>query len=122
MIDKKYKSIGDVAKILDLFNKNSGKLSVHTLRYWEKEFNQVKPKIFAGRRRYYDDKTIKILKKIKYLLKEKGMTLKGVKKVLNTEDSDIDELYNTSIKQKNIIKLKVKNIKSLIEKIKNKNG
>ena len=47
------------------------------------------------------------------------MTLNGVKKVLNSEDSDIDELYNTSITQKNIIKSKLIKIKKLITNIKN---
>ena len=42
-----------------------------------------------------------------------------VKKVLNSENSDIDELYNTSINQKNIIKSKLKKIKKLITDIKN---
>ena len=117
MIDKKYKSISDVAKILDLFNKNSGKLSVHTLRYWEKEFDQVKPKIFAGRRRYYDDKTIKILKKIKYLLKEKGYTIKGVKNLLDNPDNALDEINNISIKTERI-KSKLLKISSIIKQLK----
>ena len=117
--DSIYKTIGEVAKILKLFNKRSGSLSTHTLRFWEKEFKQIRPKIFSGNRRYYDENSIKILKKIKYLLKDKGMTLNGVKKVLNSEDSDIDELYNTSITQKNIIKSKLIKIKKLITDIKN---
>ncbi len=120
--NSKYKTIGEVAQILKLVNNKKGSLSTHTIRFWEKEFKQIKPKFFIGNRRYYDEKSINILKKIKYLLKEKGMTLLGVKKVLNAEDSDIDELYNTSINQKNIIKRKLKNIKNLIENIKNKNG
>ena len=114
-----YKTIGEVAKILKLFNKRNGSLSTHTLRFWEKEFKQIRPKIFSGNRRYYDENSIKILKKIKYLLKDKGMTLNGVKKVLNSEDSDIDELYNTSINQKYKIKSKLKKIKKLIKDIKN---
>jgi DNA-binding transcriptional MerR regulator len=114
-----YKTIGEVAKILKLFNKRNGSLSTHTLRFWEKEFKQIRPKIFSGNRRYYDENSIIILKKIKYLLKDKGMTLNGVKKVLNSENSDIDELYNTSINQKNIIKSKLKKIKKLITDIKN---
>ena len=117
MIDKKYKSISDVAKILDLFNKNSGRLSVHTLRYWEKEFDQVKPKIFAGRRRYYDDKTIKTLKKIKYLLKEKGYTIKGVKNLLDNPDNTLDEINNISIKTERI-KSKLLKISSIIKQLK----
>ena len=120
--NSKYKSIGEVAKILELINKNNGSLSTHTIRFWEKEFKQIKPKIFSGNRRYYDKNSINTLKKIKYLLKDKGMTVNGVKKLLNSEDSDIDEFNYTSIRQKNIIKNKLKNIKNLIKNIKVING
>ena len=116
--DSKYKSIGEVAQILDLVDKKKGTLSTHTIRFWEKQFKQIKPKIFVGKRRYYDENTINTLKKIKFLLKDKGMTLNGVKKVLNSELSDIDELNNTSIKQKDIIKTKIKKIKNLVESLK----
>ncbi|MDC3082457.1 MerR family transcriptional regulator, partial [Candidatus Pelagibacter sp.] len=105
-----------------LINQSNGSLSTHTIRFWEKEFKQIKPKIFSGKRRYYDENTINIIKKIKYLLKDKGMTLNGVKKVLNSEDSDIDVLYNTTIKQKSMIKSKLNKIKDIISTIKNKNG
>ena len=117
--NSKYKTIGEVAKLLNLVNKKNGMLSTHTIRFWEKEFKQIKPKIFSGNRRYYDNDAIKVLKKIKFLLKDKGMTLNGVKKVLNSADSDIDHFYNTSIKQKNLIKLKIKKIKKLVIDIKN---
>ena len=120
--DSKYKTIGEVAKILNLINKKKGSLSTHTIRFWEKEFKQIKPKLFSGNRRYYDDNSIDILKKIKYLLKVKGMTLNGVKKVLNSKDSDIDETYNTTINQKKIIKLKINKIKKLLTTIKYSNG
>ena len=46
------------------------------------------------------------------------MTLNGVKKVLNSTDSDIDEFYNTTINQKNIIKAKLIKIKRLVKEIK----
>ena len=117
--EKKYKTIGEVAKILNLTNPKNGSLSTHTIRFWEKEFKQIKPKIFTGNRRYYDENSISILKKIKYLLKDKGMTLNGVKKVLNSTDSDIDEFYNTTINKKNIIKSKLIKIKKLVKDIKN---
>ena len=120
--NSKYKTIGEVAKILELFNKKKGSLSTHTIRFWEKEFKQIKPKVFSGNRRYYDENSINVLKKIKYLLKDKGMTLNGVKKVLNSENSDIDELYNTSIRQKDIINSKLKKIKNIIKTIKKNNG
>ena len=116
--ESKYKTIGEVAKILNLINQKNGLPSTHTIRFWEKEFKQIKPKIFTGNRRYYDENLINILKKIKYLLKDKGMTLNGVKKVLNSTDSDIDEFYNTTINQKNIIKTKLIKIKKLIKEIK----
>ena len=117
-----YKTIGEVVRLLGLKSKKGQSLPTHTIRFWEKEFKQIKPKIFTGYRRYYDEKSIDMLKKIKYLLKDKGMTLNGVKKALNSEDSNIDELYNTTIKHKNIFKSKLKKIKNLIETLKDKNG
>ena len=120
--NSKYKTIGEVAKILNLINKKNGSLSTHTIRFWEKEFKQIKPRIFVGNRRYYDENSINTLKKIKYLLKDKGMTLIGVKKALNVDNSNIDEIDNIPINQKNIIKIKVKKIKTLIANIKKKDG
>ena len=120
--NSKYKTIGQVAKILNLIDKKKGTLSTHTIRFWEKEFKQIKPKIFTGQRRYYDEDSINILKKIKYLLKIQGMTLNGVKKALNSHNSDIDEIYNTTIKQKNILKSKLKKIKNIIVNLRNTNG
>ena len=116
---KAYKSIGEVAKILNLVNKKKGTLNTHTIRFWEKEFKQVKPKILNGNRRYYNSETIEILKKVKYLLKEQGMTIKGVKKVLNSDRSlKLDELSNNSITSEYNIKNKLKKISSLIKQIK----
>ncbi len=117
--NSKYKTIGEVAEILGLVNQKNGKFSTHTIRFWEKEFKQIKPKFFVNNRRYYDQKSIDVLKKIKYLLKNKGMTINGVKKILNSEVSDIDNLYNPTINQKNIIKSKIKKIKKIINNIKN---
>ena len=106
-----YKSIGEVAKLLNLVSQKTGKLNTHTIRFWEKEFSQIRPKIFSGKRRYYDNKTIEILKKIKFLLKEKGMTINGVKNhLINKNSFDLDELSYTSINSKN------NNLKSKIEK------
>ena len=113
-----YKSISEVAELLNLVNPKTGKVSTHTLRFWEQEFAQVKPKIFAGRRRYYDNKTIEILKKIKFLLKDKGMTIKGVKKQLLNEDSDLDETLNTTINTKNILKSKINKISKIVKELK----
>jgi len=119
-LESAYKTIGEVAKDLNLINSKSGKLNTHTIRYWEKEFKQIRPKIFAGKRRYYDQDTIKTLKKIKFLLKEKGFTINGVKKFLLNESSfKLDEINNKTIKGPNKnLKLKIEKISNLIKEIK----
>ena len=118
--DGAYKTIGEVAKILNLTNPKTGSLSTHTIRFWEKEFKQLKPKILTGNRRYYDQKNIEILKKIKFLLKDQGMTINGVKKLLNNgEPLELDEIANNSIRTDNLrnklirISKIIKNLKEL---------
>ena len=118
--DNAYKTIGEVVKILGLKTKKSHSLPTHTLRYWEKEFKQIKPKILSGNRRYYDTENIKILKKIKFLLKDQGMTISGVKKILNSDDTlKLDEMLNHSIKANNI-KNKLVKISNIIKNLKQK--
>ena len=120
--DKAYKSISEVAKILNLFNKKNGKLNTHTIRFWEKEFRNLKPLILSGKRRYYDEKSIDLLKKIKFLLKNQGMTIKGAKKLLeNSKSLDLDDLLNKpiNVKEKSLIlKNKINKISKLIKEIK----
>ena len=119
--DGAYKSIGEVAKILNLVNEKNGSLNTHTLRYWEKEFKNINPKIFAGRRRYYDKSSIELLKKIKFLLKDQGMTIKGVKKALSSSTSfNLDDLSNKSINVEKslVLKKKISKISKLIKEIK----
>ena len=119
--DDAYKSIGEVAKILNLINKKNGSLNTHTIRFWEKEFKSIKPRILAGRRRYYDSSTIETLKKIKFLLKNQGMTIKGVKKALTSSTSfNLDDLSNKSINnnKKLVLKKKIDKISKLVKDIK----
>ncbi len=119
-LNNAYRTIGEVAKDLKLINAKTGKVNTHTIRFWEKEFKQIKPKIFAGNRRYYDQKTIEIIKKIRFLLKDKGFTINGVKKLLINEKSfNLDETPNRSINNsKNNLKYKVEKISNLIKEIK----
>ena len=113
-----YKTIGEVTKILKLKSKKNGSLPTHTIRFWEKQFKQVKPKTFNNNRRYYDQKTVNILKKIKFLLKDKGMTINGVKKILNNEVSlKLDEIADKSIKARNF-KNKLVKISKIIKNLK----
>ena len=101
--DSAYKTIGEVTKILNLKLNNKGALPTHVIRFWETQFKQIRPKILNSNRRYYDDKTINLLKKIKFLLKDQGMTINGVKKILNNEDSlKLDEIADKSIRTENL--------------------
>jgi len=114
-----YKTIGEVVKILGLKTKKGQSIPTHTLRYWEKEFKQIKPKIFNGNRRYYDEKNIILLKKVHFLLKEQGMTISGVKKILNNKEPlKLDEISNHSIRTDNL-KSKLAKISNLVKKLKN---
>ena len=120
-----YKTIGEVTKELDLINQKTGQLQTHTIRYWETQFKQIKPTIRAGKRRYYSAKVFKIIKYIKFLLKEEGLTINGAKKILNmTKTDSLDDLMNMSINRQNlnsteVIKNKVKNISKIIKELKN---
>jgi len=113
-----YKTIGEVVKLIGLKSKKGQSPPTHTLRFWEKEFKQIKPKILNGNRRYYDEKNIKLLKKVYFLLKEQGMTINGVKKILNNnEPLKLDETSNNSIKA-DILKNKLTNISKIIKSLK----
>tara|TARA_B100000989_G_scaffold244338_1_gene191403 strand:+ start:255 stop:626 length:372 start_codon:yes stop_codon:yes gene_type:complete len=113
-----YKTIGEVVKILGLRSKKGQSIPTHTIRFWEKEFKQVKPKLLNGNRRYYDQNNIKILKKIHFLLKEQGMTIKGVKKILNNKESlKLDEISNNPISADNF-KTKLIKISKLVKNLK----
>ena len=118
-LDSAYKTIGEVAKILNLKSNDKGALSTHVIRFWETQFKQIKPKILNSNRRYYDEETINLLKKVKFLLKDQGMTIKGVKKILNNEDSlKLDEIADKSIRTENL-KNKLLNISNIIKELKN---
>ena len=118
-LDSAYKTIGEVAKILNLKSNNKGILSTHVIRFWETQFKQIKPKILNSNRRYYDEKTINILKKVKFLLKDQGMTIKGAKKLLNNDGSlKLDEIADNSIRTENL-KNKILRISNKLKELKN---
>ena len=119
-----YKTIGEVTKKLGLIDQKTGRLQTHTIRYWETQFKQIKPTIRAGKRRYYSMKVFKIIKYIKFLLKEKGLTINGAKKILNIAKIDsLDDDRNIGINRENldrtkVIKSKIKNISKIIKELK----
>ena len=113
-----YKTIGEVVKLLGLKPKKGHSLPTHTIRYWEKEFKQIKPKILSGNRRYYDEKNIILLRKVHFLLKDQGMTINGVKKILNKKETlNLDENINQSIRAVNL-KNKLSKISKMIKNLK----
>ena len=116
---KAYKTIGEVAEILELDSTGS-KRNTHTIRYWENEFKQIKP-LIINKRRHYDDKNINLLKKIKFLLKDKGMTVSGVKKQLNEDFFDVDANQNKTINALDL-KEKLNKINRIIKDLKTSNG
>ena len=119
-----YRTIGEVAKELDLINNKDGSLQTHTLRFWEKQFRQIRPSIKAGKRRYYSKKDFEIIKTIMFYLKVKGFTINGVKKILDSkkntilDDNDNLSLYRRNLKASKIIKNKVKNISKIVSELK----
>jgi DNA-binding transcriptional MerR regulator len=116
--DSAYKTIGEVAKILNFKSNKKGELPTHIIRFWETQFKQIKPKILNSNRRYYDENCINLLKKVKFLLKEQGMTINGVKKILNGEQSlELDEMANNSIKADNL-KNKLVKISKIVKNLK----
>ena len=116
---KTYKTISDVVKILNMKNSKYKINQAHTLRYWETQFKQIRPKVLNSNRRYYDEKTINLLKKVKFLLKDQGMTINGVKKILNNEDSlKLDEIADKSIRTENF-RNKLLKISIKLKKLKN---
>jgi DNA-binding transcriptional MerR regulator len=119
-----YKTISEAAKEIGLVNKKNNAVNTHTLRFWEKNFKQIKPKILSGNRRYYSQKDISFLKIIYDLLKNQGFTIRGVKKILNLKGNKLDESLAQGIKKKtfyNSLKKRAKNIKFIVSKIKDFN-
>ena len=89
-IDKR-RSIGVASKEVGLDD--------HVLRFWEKEFPQIKPNIGKGSRRYYYNKDIENILKIKYFLYDAGYTIKG--------------LQNLFLSNKNLLKKDLETLKQM---------
>jgi len=111
-------SISQLSYKLNLISPNNKKPKNYILRYWEKEFKQIKPKII-NRRRYYSIEQIELIKLIHFLLKNKGMTINGVKKVLNTDINKLDDYNSHSLKASYYKSSLKEKSKKLLNKIKN---
>ena len=113
-------NISELSKLLNLTDPITKKPLNHVLRYWEKEFKVIKPKII-NKRRYYTNEQVELIKLIKFLLKNKGLTISGVKKVLDSSINKLDDYNSYGLKAeyyKKSFKLKSNEILKKIKKIK----
>ena len=113
-------NITELSKKLDLVDPITKKPLNHILRYWEKEFKQIKPKKINNRR-FYTSQQIEVIKMIKFLLKNQGMTISGVKNLINKKINKLDDYNDDSLKAdyyKLVLKTKTKTILNRIKKIK----
>ena len=94
---KKLINISQLAIALKLVDPKSNKPLNYILRYWEKEFKQIRPKII-NKRRYYSEDQVEIFKKINFLLKNQGLTISGVKNILNSNTNKLDDYNSDSLK------------------------
>ena len=116
----KLMKISELSESLNLVNPKTKKPLNHVIRYWEKEFKQIRPKKINNRR-YYSSNQIKLIKLIKFLLRNKGLTISGVKAFLKKNTNELDyantdslktEYYKISLKQKSLSLLKkISNLK-----------
>ena len=112
--------ISKLSKILKLIDPKTKKPSNHVLRYLETQFKEVKPQKINNRR-YYSPQQVETIKMIKFLLKNKGMTISGVKNLMNKNAIKLDDDNNDSLKTdyyKKSIKLKSKLLLEKLKKIK----
>ena len=112
--------ISEVSKILKLIHPKTKRPLNYILRYWEKEFKQIRPKKI-NKRRYYTSEQVEIVKMIKFLLKNKGMTISGVKNLIDTNRNKLDDSNIHGLQTeyyKNRLKLKSKLLFEKIKKLK----
>ncbi|HQT81386.1 MAG: MerR family transcriptional regulator [Ferrovum sp. 37-45-19] len=79
--DKRYFTIGEVGALCAV--------KPHVLRYWEQEFNQLKPVKRRGNRRYYQPHEVLLIRRIRSLLYDRGFTINGARHVLSSPEEKI---------------------------------
>ena len=117
---KKLINISQLAITLKLVDPKNNKPLNYILRYWEKEFKQIRPKII-NKRRYYSEDQVEIFKKINFLLKNQGLTISGVKNILNSNTNKLDDYNSNSLKTSYLklnLRAKSKKILDKLNKIK----
>ncbi len=86
-LDKKYYRIADVAELLGL--------PASTLRFWEQEFGTLRSFSDTGGTELYTPNDIEQLRVIKFLIKDKGLTIEGAREHLRSTRKNVDRIHNT---------------------------
>ena len=106
---KRYFTIGEVSKLCDI--------KPHVLRYWEQEFDQLKPVKRRGNRRYYQRHEVKLVRAIRQLLYIDGFTISGARAKLEGMDAKEVESGKTPAigsQTKNIISQVIKELDEVV--------
>ena len=115
----KFITISELSKTLKLINPKTKKPLNHILRYWEKEFKEIKPKKINNRR-YYSKTDVDLIRTIKSLLKDQKLSINGVKQIFKNNTKKLDENNYISLirnNKKKDLKLKSLNLLKKIEKL-----
>ncbi|NBV71408.1 MAG: MerR family transcriptional regulator [Burkholderiaceae bacterium] len=78
---KRYFTIGEVGELCGV--------KPHVLRYWEQEFDQLRPQKRRGNRRYYQHHEVVLIRQIRTLLYEEGFTISGAKNRLDESKTSL---------------------------------
>ena len=116
-------SVSEIVKTINLELNNNQKITVNTIRFWEKKFSTIKSIRLNGNRRLFNKDNLEKIKFIRFLLKDRGLSIIGAQKILK-EFKKLDD-YNSSSVRNNIIKTNFKNkAKKILDKIQRikKNG
>ena len=84
-LSKKFYKIGEVAEILNI--------PASTLRFWEKEFTILRPRRNAKNIRVYTPQDVETIRKLYYLVKEKGLKLDAAQEYLNKNRQVVDKTF-----------------------------
>lgn len=110
---KRYFTIGEVSKLCDI--------KPHVLRYWEQEFEQLKPVKRRGNRRYYQRHEVKLVRIIRQLLYIDGFTISGARTKLESMDMKSIESGKPvalGTQSKNIISQVIKELDEVVSMLK----
>ncbi len=84
-LSKKYYRIADVCELVGV--------PASTLRFWEKEFGQLRPKRTAGRTRLYSASDVELIELINFLLKERGLKIDAARDYIRHNRAELDRRH-----------------------------